>query len=145
MSNTTLQGWSRGAWNDGPWNQITPVVIQSGVSGTAATTTPGQASVYSVSGLAGTSALGSVTMSLITPVDVTSVSGTASVGSQVAIGATTATPSGVSATGSVESVAGTGNFVVSITNTGLTSGLGKINIWENIAVSQTPNWTEIAA
>ena len=84
-------------------------------------------------------------MSLITPVDVTSVSGTASVGSQVAIGATTATPSGVSATGSVESVAGTGNFVVSITNTGLTSGLGKINIWENIAVSQTPNWTEIAA
>ena len=54
-------------------------------------------------------------------------------------------PSGVSATGSVESVAGTGNLVVSITNTGLTSGLGKINIWENIAVSQTPNWTEIAA
>jgi hypothetical protein len=35
--------------------------------------------------------------------------------------------------------------VLSITNTGLTSGLGKINIWENIAVSQTPNWTEIAA
>ena len=54
MSNSTLQGWSRGAWNDGPWNQTTPVVLQSGVSGTAATATPGQASVYSVSGLAGT-------------------------------------------------------------------------------------------
>ena len=63
----------------------------------------------------------------------------------MAVGIATASPSGVSATGSVESVAGTGNIVLSITNTGLTSSLGKINIWENIAVSQTPNWTEIAA
>lgn len=28
MSNTTLQGWGRGAWNDGAWNKETPVVIR---------------------------------------------------------------------------------------------------------------------
>ena len=28
MSNTTLQGWGRGAWNDGAWNEETPVVIR---------------------------------------------------------------------------------------------------------------------
>ena len=64
MSNSTLQGWSRGSWNDGPWNQFTPVVLSSGVSATAATTTPGQASVYDVSGLAGSSGVGTV-LSLI--------------------------------------------------------------------------------
>jgi hypothetical protein len=28
LSNTTLQGWGRGAWNDGAWNEETPVVIR---------------------------------------------------------------------------------------------------------------------
>ena len=37
MSNTTLQGWGRGTWGQGPWNEEIDVVV-TGVVGTTAFT-----------------------------------------------------------------------------------------------------------
>ena len=39
MSNTTLQGWGRGTWGQGPWNEEIDVVV-TGVQGTTALGTP---------------------------------------------------------------------------------------------------------
>ena len=39
MSNTTLQGWGRGTWGQGPWNEEIDVVV-TGVVGTTALGTP---------------------------------------------------------------------------------------------------------
>ena len=60
MSNTHLGGWGRGTWNQSAWN--TPLsVLVTGVAGTSALgseTVTGGATV-AVTGIAGTSALGS--------------------------------------------------------------------------------------
>jgi len=39
LSNTTLQGWGRGTWGQGPWNEEIDVVV-TGVQGTTALGTP---------------------------------------------------------------------------------------------------------
>ena len=81
MANVT--GWGRGAWDDGPWGEANPVVV-TGVEGTGAVTTvtiSADANV-TVTGVSATGSIGSVTIiegSGVT-VSITSVAGTGAVG-----------------------------------------------------------------
>ena len=104
MSNTDISGFGRGTYGQGVWNTELPVIV---------------------TGVAGTSALGSETVVAATPITfaVTGVAGTSALGSETVTGGATVVVTGVSATGVI----------------------GNILIWSDIDVSQTPNWTKIAA
>jgi hypothetical protein len=81
VSNTNLGGWGRGTWNQSAWS--TPLsVLVTGVAGTSAlgseTATGGATS--GVTGLVGTSALGSVLAGTSATISAVGVVGTGSVG-----------------------------------------------------------------
>jgi len=95
-------GWGRGAWGSGTWGEVEPV---------------------SVTGVAGTSGLGSVTVLPACNVSVTSNRGIGSVGTVT---------TGISGTYAVTGVSATGE-------------VGSPNIWGLVDTAQTPNWQEIAA
>jgi len=97
VSNTHLGGWGRGTWNQNAWN--TPLSVL-------------------VTGVAGTSALGSETVTGGATVVVTGVAGTSALGSVLA---------GTSATISAVGVVGTGSVGVPL-------------VWGDIDTSQVPNW-----
>ena len=75
MSNTTLQGWGRGTWGQGPWNEEIDVVV-TGVQGTTALGTPdGIPGVnVAVTGVSATTAISQTGASTVT-FTVTVVSG----------------------------------------------------------------------
>ena len=97
MSNTKLGGWSRGTWSSGPWN--------------------GPGSVE-VTGVAGTSDLGSVTAAIGINPEVSGLVGTSALGSVLAVTSATISAVGVVSTGSV----------------------GVPLVWGDIDTSQVPNW-----
>jgi len=75
LSNTTLQGWGRGTWGQGPWNEEIDVVV-TGVQGTTALGTPdGIPGVnVAVTGVSATTAISQTGASTVT-FTVTVVSG----------------------------------------------------------------------
>ena len=75
MSNTTLQGWGRGTWGQGPWNEEIDVVV-TGVQGTTGLGTPdGIPGVnVAVTGVSATTAISQTGASTVT-FTVTVVSG----------------------------------------------------------------------
>tara|TARA_R100001126_G_scaffold92653_1_gene62636 strand:- start:263 stop:565 length:303 start_codon:yes stop_codon:yes gene_type:complete len=99
---SSITGWGRGEWGDGPWGNPDSVVV---------------------TGVVGTSGLGSVTVLGDTNVTLTGVSATSALGTVITGISTTFTVTGVSATGEV----------------------GSPNIWGLVDTAQTPNWQEIAA
>ena len=82
MSNTDIGGFGRGTYGQGAWNTELPVIV-TGVAGTTAlgSETVVAAAVVSVTGVAGTSALGSETVEANADVAVTGVSATGAIGS----------------------------------------------------------------
>ena len=82
MSNTDISGFGRGTYGQGAWNTELPVIV-TGVAGTSAlgSETVVAAAVVSVTGVAGTSALGSETVEANADVAVTGVSATGAIGS----------------------------------------------------------------
>ena len=75
MSNTTLQGWGRGTWGQGPWNEEIDIVV-TGVQGTTGLGTPdGIPGVnVAVTGVSATTAISQTGASTVT-FTVTVVSG----------------------------------------------------------------------
>ena len=102
MSNTNLGGWSRGTWSSGPWNAPDSV---------------------GVTGVTGTSALGSVTAAIGINSEVTGLVGTSALGSVLA---------GTSATISAVGVVSTGSVGVPL-------------VWGDIDTSQVPNWQVVTS
>ena len=113
MSYTGLTGWGRGAWNDGPWDSPTPVVVtQSGATSALGSVTIAGASTLTLTGTSATSSLGTSTVAISISVAVT----------------------GVTATGFTGEENVWGRVVPNQTTT-----------YSTITVSQTPNWSGIAA
>ena len=75
MSNTTLQGWGRGTWGQGPWNEEIDVVV-TGVQGTTGLGTPlGLPGIFvNTTGVSATTAISQTGASTVT-FTVTVVSG----------------------------------------------------------------------
>ena len=112
MSNTDISGFGRGTYGQGAWNTELPVIV---------------------TGVAGTSALGSVTVVGTAVFSITGVAGTSALGSAIPTANADVVGTGVSATG------GTGNvFLWSDINTTQTPS------WTNINTTQTPSWAVIS-
>jgi|TARA_R110000803_G_scaffold149626_1_gene215062 hypothetical protein len=110
-----INGWGRGAWNDGSWGEPLSVVV-SGVNGTG-----------SITSVAGVSADANLTTSGVhSTLNINGVS--------VGIGFTV-NVSGVTATGDIGSVSIWSNIIPSQPS----------QDWQAVSTSQTPNWTGIAA
>ena len=99
---SSLTGWSRGTWGLGTWGLKVPVFV---------------------TGVEGTTALGSEEVTGVATVSVTGVEATGGLGTAPVVFGTTITSTGVNATGVI----------------------GNINIWTLIDTSQTPNWAAISA
>jgi len=99
---SSITGWGRAGWGTDGWG--TPDDLD-------------------VTGVAGTSALGSITVLPVCNVPVTSNRGIGSVGSVIV---------GISVAFTVTGVSGTGE-------------VGSPSIWSLVDTAQTPNWQEIAA
>ena len=87
MSNSDISGFGRGTYGQGAWNTELPVIV-TGVAGTSAlgSATVAAAAVVSVTGVAGTSALGSATVAAAAVVGVTGVAGTGGIGNTLVWG-----------------------------------------------------------
>jgi len=156
MANIT--GWGRGTWTQGAWNNPIPVAVTQ----SAATSALGSVVVVPsrevpVTQSALTSALGTTSFVGSVSVAVTQGAMTSAVGSESVTGSsllTVATNVGTSSVGTVHAPTfSIGVFPIGLSATGFT---GEENVWglvvpdqtsnfSNITVSQTPNWTEIAA
>jgi len=156
MANIT--GWGRGTWTQGAWNRAIPVAVTQ----SAATSALGSVVVVPsrevpVTQSALTSALGTTSFVGSVSVAVTQGAMTSAVGSESVTGSsllTVATNVGTSSVGTVHAPTfSIGVFPIGLSATGFT---GEENVWglvvpdqtsnfSNITVSQTPNWTEIAA
>ena len=126
--NSSIQGWDTGTWN----TNVAYPVTATAVVNSATVATSGDANV-SVTGVAGTGSVGSVTVVGLANVEVTGVSGTSAVGSVTVVGLANVEVTGVSATSAI-GVLGTiwGNIIPSQTSN-----------FTNITVAQTPDWVEI--
>lgn len=107
-----LGGWGRGTWGLGAWGTAIPV---------------------SVTGVVGTTALGSETATGDANIAVTGVAGTSALGTAIGGGGATVTVTGVSATGSVNTV-----LVWGVIDTSQTPNFSAIS------TSQTPNWQNVS-
>ena len=99
---SSLAGWGRSTWGSGTWGIKVPVFV---------------------TGVEGTTALGSEEVTGVATVSVTGVEATGGLGTAPVVFGTTVIPTGVNATGVI----------------------GDVNIWALIDTSQTPNWVAISA
>tara|TARA_R110000782_G_scaffold121346_1_gene212386 strand:- start:150 stop:542 length:393 start_codon:yes stop_codon:yes gene_type:complete len=118
-------------WGGGPWG--TPTAWGTGYLAT------------SVDGVAGTTALGSETVTADATVTPTGVAAAGSVGSVSVTGDSNTVPTGLSLTGTagtVSIVEGTG---VNVVPTGVvgTASVGDFMIWGEVSDAQTPNWQNL--
>ena len=79
----SLTGWGRGTWGEGAWNQSVPLAV-TGVAGTTALGSPTVQNVLEipVTGVAGTGAVGTVTTDCQAVVVPTGVQGTFTIGNE---------------------------------------------------------------
>ena len=86
----SLTGWGRGTWGEGAWNQSVPLAV-TGVAGTTALGSPTVQNVLEipVTGVAGTGAVGTVSVSGAAAFAVTGSAGTSAVGSVTVTGTAT--------------------------------------------------------
>ena len=122
-------GWGRGTWGQGPWGQPIAVPVSVSVTGIAITSGLGSVSVVAKAnqtptGQAGTSALGTATTQTDNRFTFAIIQNLAGdVGTPTFNAKANVTLTGVSATGE----------------------LGKPFKWQEIDDNQTPNWSEVAA
>jgi hypothetical protein len=98
----SVTGWGRGSWNDGAWGTALPIAVTE---------------------VAGTTGLGSVTVTADSNVSVTGLAGTGAIGTVIA-----SSPKVVDVTGVL------GTFE-----------LNSVSVWGQITPDQTPNWAAIQA
>jgi len=156
MANIT--GWGRGTWTQGAWNNAIPVsVTQSAATSALGSVVVVPSIEVPVTQSTATGAVGTTSFVGSVSVAVTQSAMTGAVGSESVTGSsllTLATNVGTSAVGTVHAPTfSIGVFPIGLSATGST---GEENVWGlivpdqtsnflNITVSQTPNWTKIAA
>ena len=128
--------------------------VGASVTGLAATSAVGSVTVtglanVSVTGIAGTGGVGSVTVDAAGQVEVTGIAGTGGVG---AVTVTQGTGVNVALTGSfavgrVGVASATGEIQIQVTGVAATGEVGQVTpfAWNPIVPDQTANWVEIAA
>ena len=128
--------------------------VGASVTGLAATSAVGSVTVVgpanvSVTGIAGTGGVGSVTVDAAGQVEVTGIAATGGVG---AVTITQGTGVNVALTGSfavgrVGVASATGEIQIQVTGVAATGGVGQVTpfAWNPIVPDQTANWVEIAA
>ena len=128
--------------------------VGESVTGVAATSAVGSVTVtgpanVSVTGIAATGGVGAVTVDAAGQVDVTGLAATSAVGSVTVTQGTgvTVALTGSSATGRVGVASATGQIQVQITGLSATGEVGQVSpfAWNPIVPDQTANWVEIAA
>jgi len=128
--------------------------VGASVTGLAATSAVGSVSVtgpanVSVTGIAGTGGVGSVTVDAAGQVDVTGIGATSGVGSVTVTQGTgvDVAVTGSSAIGRVGVAAATGEIQIQLTGLSATGQVGQVApfAWNPIVPDQTANWVEIAA
>ena len=154
----SLTGWGRGSWNEGAWNESVPLAVtQSALTSSLGSVTVVPSIEVSVTQSALTSALGTTSFVGSVSVAVTQGAMTSAIGSESVVGSSLLTAStnvGTSAVGTVH--APTFSIGVFPTGFGLVGSTGEERVWglidtaqtsnfTNITVSQTPNWTKVAA
>ena len=102
-----IAGWGRGTWSEGAWSSPLPVTV---------------------TGVAATGQIGSVTVSGASDVPVTGLEATGSVGSVTVVAEANVSPSGLSATGQVGSVEALASAVVSVTGISSTGSVGSVAV-----------------
>ena len=88
---------------------------------------------------------GSGTWGIKVPVFVTGVEGTTALGSEEVTGVATVSVTGVEATGGLGTASVVFGTTVIPTGVNATGVIGDVNIWALIDTSQTPNWVAISA
>ena len=131
--NSSIQGWDTGTWN----TNVAYPVTATAVVNSATVATSGEANV-SVTGVSGTSAVGSVTVVGVANVSVTGVSGT------TALGSFFTTNTMVRMTSAIGTPTTVGEANIAVTGVSATSAIGVLRaIWGNIIPSQTSDFTNI--
>ena len=121
------------------------------VTGVEATGSPGSvtiinASVISPTGVEGTGALGDVTVTgNQSGLTLTGVAGTMAVGTAEGQAGAGADVTGVSGTGSVGSITTTGSAAITLTGVSATTQIGQVVVWGKIVPDPGTTWTRIAA
>ena len=167
MSAANINGWGRSTWGAGGWGSVIPVEV-TGLAGTTAlnnVTTVTTAQIqFTVTGSAGTGAIGSVVAGAGASVSEDGLVGTVSFGDESVVGTALVSATGVAGTGSVGTAAVSTITSVSVTSpemvsfvgnvsipvdipVGLsaTGNIGNVTIWQEVVPSTTTNWIEVAA
>ena len=108
-------------------------------------TDAGLAVTVSLTGVAGTGAIGTATVKHSVSVTPTGASGTGAIGTVVPAAGAGVTVTGVAGTGQIGTAVARIDASVIVTGVSATGGVGETNVWGIIDASQTPDWTEIAA
>ena len=166
MSAANINGWGRSTWGAGGWGSVIPVEV-TGLAGTTAlnnVTTVTTAQIqFTVTGSAGTGAVGSVVAGAGASVSEDGLVGTVSFGDESVVGTALVSATGVAGTGAVgsatitsitsvpvtssELVSFVGNANIPVDTVGLsaTGNIGTVTIWQEVVPSTTTNWIEVAA
>tara|TARA_Y100000114_G_C11709678_1_gene302781 strand:- start:173 stop:673 length:501 start_codon:yes stop_codon:yes gene_type:complete len=166
MSAANINGWGRSTWGAGGWGSVIPVEV-TGLAGTTAlnnVTTVTTAQIqFTVTGSAGTGAVGSVVAGAGASVSEDGLVGTVSFGDESVVGTALVSATGVAGTGAVgsatitsltsvpvtssELVTFVGNANIPVDTVGLsaTGNIGTVTIWQEVVPSTTTNWIEVAA
>ena len=123
MSNSDISGFGRGTYGQGAWNTELPVIV---------------------TGVAGTSALGSETVVAGATVSVTGVAGTSALGSETVIAAAVFSVTGVAGTSALGSVTASIGADVIVTGVSATGGIGTVLLWSDVDTTQVPSWAAIS-
>ena len=137
MSAANVTGWGRGTWGAGAWNQEVPVEL-TGLAGTSALgtltiATTGNISV-GVSGSAGTAAVGSALAGAGASVTETGLQATVSFGDESVVGTALVSPTGLAGTSAVGTSVITTITGVVVTSPEMVSFVGNVSIPVDIPV-----------
>lgn len=143
MSAANLTGWGRSTWGAGAWSQEAPVEV-TGLAGTTALgtltiATTGNISV-GVTGSAGTGAIGSALAGAGASVTETGLQATVSFGDESVVGTALVSPTGLAGTGAIGSATITSIISVPVTSPELVGFIGNVNIpVDTVGLSATGN------
>ena len=166
MSAANITGWGRSTWGAGAWSNPVPVEV-TGLAGTTAlnnaTIVTTQQIQFTVTGSAGTGAVGSVVAGAGASVSEDGLVATVSFGDESVVGTALVSATGTAGTGAVgtvsvatitafevsspEMVSFVGNVSIPVDTVGLsaTGNIGNVTIWQEVVPSTTTNWIEVAA
>tara|TARA_B100000085_G_scaffold256422_1_gene256941 strand:- start:1801 stop:2301 length:501 start_codon:yes stop_codon:yes gene_type:complete len=166
MSAANITGWGRSTWGAGAWSNPVPVEV-TGLAGTTAlnnaTIVTTQQIQFTVTGSAGTGAVGSVVAGAGASVSEDGLVATVSFGDESVVGTALVSATGAAGTTAVgtasvatitafevsspEMVSFVGNVSIPVDTVGLsaTGNIGNVTIWQEVVPSTTTNWIEVAA